>query len=167
MQKYYGDGGADKEEYTEVLRRKDMNEIQFLIEINATRERVWATLWEDVTFRDWANIIDEGTYMKGEMKEGNEIQFISSVNGYGVTDLIEKLIRNEYVLFRHSADTKESGQQDREKEWTGGTESYSLTEKNGVTVLTVKTDVPQEQEETFHIRFPKALERIKTLAEKI
>lgn len=143
-----------------------MKEIQFSIVINATKERVWVTLWEDITFRDWANSIDEGTYMKGVMKEGNEIQFISSVNGYGVTSLIEKLNPNEFVLFRHSADTQESGQQEREKEWTGGTESYSLTEKNGVTTLTVKTDVPQEQEETFNIRFPRALERIKTLAEK-
>lgn len=37
---------------------------------------------------------------------------------------------------------------------------------NGVTTLIVKTDVPQEQEETFKIRFPRALEGIKTLAEK-
>lgn len=101
------------------------------------------------------------------MKEGNEIQFISSVSGYGVTSLIEKLNPNEFVLFRHGADTKESGQQEREKEWAGGTESYSLTEKNGVTILIVKTDVPQEQEETFNIRFPRALEHIKTLAERM
>jgi len=144
-----------------------MKEIQFSIEINASRESVWATLWEDTTFRDWANAIDEGTYMKGVMKEGNEIQNISSVNGYGVTSLIEKLILNEFALFRHSADTKDSGQQEREKEWTGGTESYSLTEKNGVTTLIVKIDVPQELEEIFIIRFPKALERVKNLAEKV
>ena len=62
---------------------------------------------------------------------------------------------------------KESGQREREKEWTGATESYSLAEKNGVTTLIVKTDIPQEQEETFNIRFPKALERLKTLAEKM
>lgn len=144
-----------------------MKEIQFSIEINASKERVWATLWEDITFRDWANIIDEGTYIKGVMKEGNEIQFISSINGYGVTSLIEKLNPNEFVLFRHSADTKESGQQEREKEWAGGAESYSLTENNGVTTLIVKTDIPQELEEIFNISFPRALECIKTLAEKM
>ena len=144
-----------------------MKEIQFSIEINVSKERVWATLWEDLSFRDWASIIDEGTYMKGVMKEGNRIQFISSVNGYGVTSLIEKLNPNEFVLFRHGADTKEHGQLEREKEWTGGTESYYLIEKNRVTTLIVKTDIPEEQEETFNIRLPKALERIKTLAEKM
>lgn len=144
-----------------------MKEIQFSIDINASKERVWATLWEEATFRDWANIIDEGTYMKGVMKEGNEIQFISSVNGYGVTSLVEKLNPNEFVSLRFAADTKDSGQQEREKEWTGGTENYTLTERNGATTLIVKTDVPQEQEETFNIRLPSALERIKTLAEKM
>ncbi|MBI4857433.1 MAG: hypothetical protein HY818_11910 [Acetobacterium woodii] len=46
-----------------------MKEIEVSIRINATKESVWATLWEDVTFRDWASIIDEGTYLKGNMKE--------------------------------------------------------------------------------------------------
>ena len=142
-----------------------MKKIQFSIDINASKENVWNTLWTDAAFRDWANIIDEGTYIKGVMKEGNEIQFISSVNGYGVTSLIEILSPNEFILFRHSADTKESGEQEREKEWTGGEESYSLIEKNGITTLVVKMDIPPEQEETFNERFPRALERVKTLAE--
>jgi hypothetical protein len=33
-----------------------MKEIQFSIEINAPKERVWATLWGDVTFLGWASI---------------------------------------------------------------------------------------------------------------
>lgn len=144
-----------------------MIKTQFSIEINATKERVWSTLWEDKTFREWANIIDEGTYMKGVMKQGSEVQFLSAENGYGVTSLVDKLNPNEFVLFKHSADTQESGQQEREKEWTGGTESYSLTEKNGVTSLIVKTDIPQELVEIFNERIPKALECIKALAEKI
>jgi len=143
-----------------------MKELQFSIKINAPKEKVWNTLWDDTTFRDWANIIDEGTYMKGVLKEGNKIQFISSVNGYGVTSLVEKLVQNELVVFRHMADTKDSGEQKREKDWTGGTESHSLTEVNGITTLTVEFDVPTEMEEIFIVRFPKALERIKALAEK-
>ncbi len=144
-----------------------MQELKFSIEINTAKERVWKTLWEDRSFRDWSNFIDEGTYMKGVMEQGNEVEFISAINGYGVTSLIEKLNTNEFVSFKHGADTKESGQQEREKEWTGGTESYSLTEKNGVTTLIVRTEVPLEQEETFNICFPRALERIKILAEKV
>ncbi|MFP4400355.1 MAG: SRPBCC domain-containing protein [Candidatus Woesearchaeota archaeon] len=143
-----------------------MKKLNFSIEIQAPKEKVWNILWEDTTFRDWANIIDEGTYMVGELKEGNEVQFISSVSGYGVTSLVTKLVSNEFVLFRQMADTKENGEQEREKEWTGGEESYSLKENNEVTTLVVEIDVPPEQEEAFTERMPKALERIKSLAEK-
>ena len=140
-----------------------MKKQHFSIKIKAPREKVWQTLWEDKTFRDWGNIIDEGQYMVGEMKEGNEVQFISSVSGVGVTSVIEKLAPHEYIAFRQIADTMESGKQEREKEWAGGTESYSLTEKDGVTSLTVEIDIPLGQEETFNVRFPKALKRVKIL----
>lgn len=143
-----------------------MKQLQFSIDIHSTKEKVWDTLWQDETFRQWAGIIDPGTYIKGVLKEGNEIQFISSENGYGVTSLVEKLVPNEFVLFRHMADTKDSGKQEREKDWTGGTESHSLVEKDGITTLTVKFDVPTEMEELFNIRFPKALARVKLLSEK-
>lgn len=139
--------------------------LKYSVEIRASKDKVWKVLWEDVTFRDWASIIDEGTYIKGAIEEGNEIEFISSVNGYGVTSLVEVLKPNEYVLFRHRVDTKESGVQEREKEWAGLEESYTLTEEEGATTLRVVTEVPEEQEETFNIRLPKALKRIKELTE--
>ena len=142
-----------------------MNELQFSIEINAPRERVWDTLWQDGTFRDWASIIDPETYMVGGLKEGNEVQFISG-NGYGVTSLVEKLTPGEFLLLRHRADTQEDGKREREKEWTGGEESYSLTENDGATTLTVAFDVPPELEEEFKVNYPRALERVKVLAER-
>lgn len=143
-----------------------MKTLKHTIAINASKQKVWKTLWDDTTFRDWANLIDEGTYMKGTLKEGQPIEFISSVNGFGVTSLVEKLIPNEFISFRHSSDTQDTGANTRDNEWTGGTESYALAEKNGVTTLTMSNEVPPEQEKTFSERLPKALERIKILSEK-
>ncbi|HMH70263.1 MAG TPA: hypothetical protein VK502_02595 [Candidatus Saccharimonadales bacterium] len=143
-----------------------MKEMQFLVEINATKEKVWDTLWRDETFREWAGIIDPGTYMVGELKVGNEVQFISSENGYGVTSLVAKLTPGEYLLLRHAADTQEDGKRERAQEWTGGEESYSLAEKDGVTTLTAAFDVPSEMAEMFKVSYPKALERVKKLAEE-
>ena len=140
-----------------------MQKLQFSIKIRSPKETVWKTLWEDKTFRDWASIIDEGMYMTGDLKEGNEVQFISP-SGNGVMSKVLKLIVNEFVSFRHMMDTQDGGE--REKEWTGATESYSLTENGGVTALTTLLDVPPGQEETFKVTLPKALERVKFLAEK-
>jgi len=138
---------------------------QFTITIKAPREKVWSTLWDDVTFRDWASLIDEGTYMKGELKEGSEIDFISGSSGYGVRSVVEKLIPNEHVTLRQVLDTKDSGEAARDDEWTGGTETFELTEHNGVTTLHYTTDVPPALVEIMKDRYPKALERIKVLAE--
>jgi hypothetical protein len=143
-----------------------MNTLQFSIEINASQEKVWNTLWQDETFRDWASIIDPGTYLKGELKEGQEVQFISFENGYGVTSLVEKIIPGQFLLLRHHADTQESGKQEREKEWTGGTEEYALMETGGKTTLSTTFDVPQNLENYFKDTYPKALERVKVLAER-
>lgn len=142
-----------------------MKEMQFRVEIHASKEKVWNTLWQDETFRQWAGIIDPGTHMVGDLKEGGEVQFISA-NGYGVTSLVEKLMTNDFLLLRHHADTQEDGKQEREKEWTGGQESYKLTEEGGVTALTVASDVPLELEEYFKVSYPKALQRVKELAEE-
>ncbi len=53
----------------------------------------------------------------------------------------------------------------RDKQWTGGVESYTLTESNGKVILSVTQDVPTELVEYFKTKFPQALERIKLLAE--
>lgn len=143
-----------------------MKTLQFSITIFAPKETVWATLWQDASFRVWANFIDEGTYMKGTLQEGNEVQFLSAVNGYGVTSLVEKLRKNELLVLRHSADTKETGRRKRKKEWTGGLERYTLTENMGITTLQVELDTPEELETAFQQQFPQALACIKKLAEQ-
>jgi len=143
-----------------------MKEIKFSIEINAFKETVWDTLWDDATFRDWAGIIDPGTYMVGELKEGNEVQFISAENGYGVTSLVDTLVLHEFLLLKHQSDTQDTGTNERAKEWTGGEESYLLQEADGVTTLSVKFDVPEEMVGYFEEACPRTLGRVKELAEQ-
>lgn len=143
-----------------------MKEMQFTVEIKAAKEKIWNTLWQDETFRQWAGLIDPGTYMVGELKEGGEVQFISAENGYGVTSLVEKITENEFLLLRHSADTQDTGKREREKEWTGGVESYALTEEDGTTTLTASFDVPTEMEEYFKVNYPKALDQVKRMSEE-
>jgi len=144
-----------------------MKELDFSILIDKPKEVVWVTLWDDHCFRDWANNIDEGTYLLGDLVEGNEIQFISSVNGYGVTSLVPKLVPNEYILFRHASDTQNTGLETRDKQWTGGSESYTLIDKENSTLLTIRSEIPDELVDYFNQAMPIALSRIKYLAENV
>src|SRR6185503_4508230 len=125
-----------------------MNNMRHSIEINASKEKVWEVLWGDQTFRDWASIIGEGTYMVGELREGSEVNFIGNSDGearYGITSRVDKLIPNKYLLFTKIADivvNKDGTIEKRNKQWTGGTESYELKESNGKVVLSVIQELP-------------------------
>lgn len=141
-----------------------MKKMHFKVAVKASRETVWKILWEDGTLRQWAGIVDPGTYMLGKLEEGKTIQF-NSEEGYGVTSFVDKLIPNEYVLLKHKADTKDYGNNDREDQWTGGNESYTLNETDGITTLVLEFDVPEELEEIMNTSYPKALNKIKELCE--
>ncbi len=142
-----------------------MKQEQFSISINASRQRVWEVLWSDETFRDWANVIDEGTCMEGEIVEGGTVHFLSSIGGYGVRSLVTELIPQHRVSFHQVEDTKDFGKEVRPSEWTGADETYELLETAGVTTLTLTMGVPPTQVLMMTERVPNALARIKELAE--
>lgn len=141
--------------------------MQYTVLISATKQQVWSTIWGDETFRTWASIIDPGTYMVGELKEGGEVQFISAENGYGVTSTVVRLIPYEYVLLQHKVDTQNAGADTREEQWAGTSESYALSQIGSETLLTLLVDVPLELKDYFSEAYPRALTRIKELAENL
>jgi uncharacterized protein YndB with AHSA1/START domain len=148
-----------------------MKNLRDSIEISAPKEKVWQVLWDDQTFRDWANIIDPGTYMEGVLQEGSEVNFIGNNNNgvrYGVTSKVEKLTPFQHITFRQIADIKisEDGSiEKRDTQWTGGAETYELKEMQDKIELSHTQDVPDELVEYFESTIPKVLQRIKVLAE--
>lgn len=143
-----------------------MQRQEFSIDIQSPKEKVWSVLWDDKTFRDWANNIDAGMYLVGTLEQGAEVQFVSGNAEYGVTSVVEKLVPNGLVSFRHVQDFVPGSKKPEKKEWVGGEERYTLSERDGgVVTLTIALDTPPEHVENFKNIFPKALERIKELAE--
>ena len=143
-----------------------MKKLTFTIGIHASKEKVWDALWQYESFQDWAGYIDPGTYMVGDLALGNEVQFISSENGYGVTSLVDQLVLHEWLVLKHQADTQDTGASQREKEWTGGAETYRLIEHDDTTTLTVTIDVPFDLVQVMDEAYPKALGRVRVIAEQ-
>ena len=52
------------------------------------------------------------------------------------------------------------------KEWAGSLENYTLKTVNGKTELTVDMDVTDEYKDYFEQAWPKALDKLKEIAEK-
>lgn len=82
---------------------------------------------------------------------------------------IAENIPNEFMSFRHLGvvkDGKEDLEAHKAAEWTGSLENYTLKTENGRTELMVDMDVTNEYKEYFQLTWPKALEKVKELAEK-
>lgn len=143
-----------------------MKKIQFQIIINASAKKVWQTLWFHQSYKKWTTVFCQGSYYKGEMKEGNRIHFLSP-DGRGMYSLIESFKDNEYAAFKHLGDLNNYEEQPQENfKWSGSYETYKLQENGGITTLTAILDSVPEFEDWFNTTFPKALQVIKELAEK-
>ena len=144
-----------------------MTTLEFKIEINTSKEKVWNTLWNDETYRKWTNVFCEGTYAVSNWNEGDKIHFLSP-NGEGMNSIIDKKIENEYIAFKHLSSMKnfkEMPIDDESQKWTGSLETYRLTQNNSTTLLEVKIDTLEKYIDYFKTTFPNGLEMVKTLSE--
>jgi hypothetical protein len=145
-----------------------MEILDFKIEINAPKEKVWSVLWDDETYRKWTTVFCEGTYAVSDWKQGSKIHFLSP-NGEGMNSVIDTKIDNAYIAFKHLSEIKNfevMPVDEATKEWTGAMETYRLTEDKGVAVLEAKIDVVDKYVDYFKTTFPKGLEMVKKLSEE-
>lgn len=144
-----------------------MKTLHFSVTINAPKEKVWSTLWDDATYRKWTSAFGQGSYAVSEWKEGSKIKFMGA-NGDGIFSTIAKQVPNEFMAFRHMGTLKAGEEQpetEESKSWSGAMEEYKLEEKNGVTQLDVSLDTVEEFAGHFTDAFPKALQLVKSIAE--
>ena len=107
-----------------------MKKLNFTIEIQAEKEKVWQVLWNDETYREWTKAFCEGSHAVSDWQEGSKIHFLDP-NGQGMFGIIEKLVENEFISFKHLGVLKEKTEQpidDETKKWSGCHENYTLTE---------------------------------------
>lgn len=147
-----------------------MEKLTFNTSINATAAKVWQVLWQDRTYRQWTAAFHAGSYAVSDWKEGSKIQFLGPEGG-GMHSVIEKLVPNEYMAFKHLGEVKNFEEQPNDeasKAWAGAMETYTLKEENGVTNLDVSVDIAEDfnMVEYFKAAFPKALAVVKEVAEK-
>jgi len=147
-----------------------MEKLAFNTSINAPREKVWNTLFSDDTYGEWTAPFCEGSRAETDWKKGSEVRFMDT-GGSGMIAVIEEKIDNEFMSFSMLGEIRD-GVEDRDSEqvqqWKGGHENYYLDEKNGGTELRIILEVksmPKEMLGFFETAWPKALDKVKELAE--
>ncbi|WP_017258782.1 SRPBCC family protein [Pedobacter arcticus] len=143
---------------------KNLKTLSFSIFIDSDREGVWDTLWNPRTYGKWTSVFCEGNYYTGELKQGNTIKFLKEERE-GMTSYIQKLVKNEQIVFVHQKQIKDGIETDFA--WQGAREIYHLKkETDSSTELQVIVDVASNMEEYFADAFPKSLTLVKQLAEQ-
>lgn len=145
-----------------------MRRLTFSATINALAERVWRTLLEDATYREWTSEFHEGSYAVTDWKEGSKALFLGP-EGDGMVSRIRVHKPNEFLEIEHLGEVRK-GVEDREseaaKQWAGGRESYTLRKTEGGVELTVETDTTDQYKTYFEETWPKALARLKRICER-
>lgn len=144
-----------------------MERLEFSIDIEAPRERVWEVLWDDETFRDWTRAFADdasGARLESDWEEGSRFEYFEGDAGsYGV---IETLVPAEHVVFRHLGDI-DGGEDRPSNDEDRFVEEYRLEQAGDITTLRLSQDAPPpEHRDMFEAAIPRALERLRQLAEQ-
>ena len=151
-----------------------MEKIHVTVFINAPRSKVWDTMLNDATYREWTKPFNPGgSYFKGNWEEGSEIRFLgpdlkSGIEG-GMISRIKENRLHEFVSIEHIGiinNGVDDTTSDEVKKWTPAFENYTFTDKDGGTELAIDVDTNEEYKDMFMEMWPKALEALKELAEK-
>lgn len=145
-----------------------MQKINFSTTINASKEKVWNSLWELFHYNTWTSAFAEGsTVITDNWKEGSKILFTDG-NGSGMVSMVAANRPNEFMSFKHLGMVKdgvEDTSSDAVSAWAGIFENYTLSEENGTSTLSVEMDITDDFKDYFMKTWPVALEKIKGLAE--
>jgi ligand-binding SRPBCC domain-containing protein len=143
-----------------------MEKLNFSTTIHAPKEKVWSVLWDKDSYPKWTSVFAEGSDAISDWEEGSKILFVSG--GEGMVSRIETKRPNEFMRFEHLGmikDNVEDTESEEVKKWAGAMEAYTLREENGKTLLAVDMDITPDFKDYFLTTWPKALEKVKELAE--
>jgi hypothetical protein len=147
-----------------------MQKIHFSTFINAPVEKVWDTMLEDATYREWTKPFEPGSHYKGSWDKGAKILFLSGDEKLG--GMVSRIAENkphEFISIEHLGIIKDGVEDTTSEEatkWAPAYENYTFVEEDGGTQLSVDMDINDEHKAMFEEMWPKALKVLKEIAER-
>ncbi|RYD76950.1 MAG: SRPBCC domain-containing protein [Sphingobacteriales bacterium] len=144
-----------------------MKKVNYHISINAPKETVWEIIWGNESYKKWTSVFSEGSDAITDWQEGSKAHFTNG-QGEGMVARIAKRIEHEFLSIEHLgmlSGGKEILEGPEIDKWKGSLENYTLKEEGGVTRLDIDMDVSEEWADHLNEKWPKALEKLKAMAE--
>jgi|SRR3989344_5961044 len=141
--------------------------------INAPVKKVWDTMLEQETYKQWTSAFELTSYYEGSWEKGSKIKFLGA-GGSGMISEIAENIPSKYLSVKHLGEIK-NGVEDTTsaavKQWTPAFENYTFVEQGEKTQLKIDmemttSEMSKAMKEMFEGMWPKALETLKELCEK-
>ena len=147
-----------------------MQRLHFSIVIDAPKQTVWHTMLDDQPYRDWSGAFMPGSHYVGSWEKGRKIKFLGPDENGKLSGMTSEIAENrpyEFVSIHHLgivSDGVEDTHSDKASEWVGY-ENYTFQDQDGTTTVLVDVDTADEFVEMMNDLWPKALGRLKELAE--
>lgn len=150
-----------------------MQKLHLSVFINASPEKVWDTMLNDATYRQWTSAFAEGSHYKGDWQQGSKILFLGpGRDGEGECGMVSRIKEcrlHEFVSIEHLGEVKNGVEildGDIAKSWAGALENYTFNAKDGATDLVIEMDISESEEEFMEEAWEKGLVKLKAMAEK-
>jgi hypothetical protein len=150
----------------------DMEKMHFSTSINAPKTKVWDTMLQDATYRVWTSAFNPGgSWYEGDWNQGSTIRFLGPGEDGELGGMVGRIKENrlyDFVSIEHLGlirDGVEDTTSEAAKKWAPAFENYTFTEKDGATEVLVDMDIDEEHKAIFQVMWPKALQKLKELAE--
>jgi uncharacterized protein YndB with AHSA1/START domain len=145
-----------------------METLVYKIDISATPEKVWQSLWQLENYKIWTNPFCEGSYYKTDsFTEGSKIHLLTP-SGEGMYSIIDRIEENHFLAFKHLGDIKnfeETPMTNETESWSGAMETYTLNKTDSGTELIVNVDTLEKYIDFMNTTFPLALNELKRISE--
>lgn len=145
-----------------------MKKLEFKIDIIAPQEKVWKTMLEPATYKQWVAVSWPGSYYEGNWKQGETIKFTGAQGG-GTQAMLKEVKPYEFIDAEHVAVINSDGSLDKEsdiaKGWIGTKEAYRFKPIKNGTELIVEISTTEKWEKMFSDGWPAALKKLKELSE--
>jgi hypothetical protein len=142
-------------------------------QVPSSRQAHRATSAPTATYRAWTEAFTPGSHYVGNWNQGSKILFLgpdpASGKLGGMISRIKESRPYEFISIEHLGvvqDGKEDTASEAAKAWAGALENYLFKEQESATELSVDLEIDEEFQEMFENTWPKALQKVKELAEK-
>ncbi|MES2418444.1 MAG: SRPBCC domain-containing protein [Bacteroidota bacterium] len=147
--------------------------MEFNIEINAPRKKVWEILWGKESYPMWTKAFSEDSQVETDWQTGSKALFHDGKKNGMVSKIVEN-VPEQYMSIEHLGmivNGIEDYDSEEVKRWSGTKENYTLTVASDKTLLRVDMDMDETEEnremiKMFEGMWPKALNNIKRMAEQ-